>query len=144
MPRNGPFQFYNEFAANHEKDPTGYETLKKVLDDAPAAGIDPIDRWQQAELAGQPGEYYLLYFGKETPTNWIFELPNPKRGKDKADTGAKFTAEVLDTWAMTVTPVRGVFTLEKKDNYTWADKDSRSVSLPGKPYMAIRIKRVKE
>jgi hypothetical protein len=116
--------------------------LKKVLDDAPAAGIDPIDRWQQAELAGQPGEYYLLYFGKETPTNWVFELPNSKRAQ--AVDSAKFTAEVLDTWAMTVTPVPGVFTLEKKDNYTWADKDGRSVSLPGKPYMAIRIKRVKE
>ena len=55
----------------------------------------------------------------------------------------KFTAEVLDTWNMTVTPVDGVFTLKKKDNYFYADKDGRSIALPGKPYMAIRIKRVK-
>jgi hypothetical protein len=54
----------------------------------------------------------------------------------------KFTAEVLDTWNMTVRPVEGVFTLKKKDNYFHADRDGRSIALPGKPFMAIRIKRV--
>ena len=58
--------------------------------------------------------------------------------------GMKFTAEVLDTWSMTVTPEAGVFTLKKKDNYFHADKDGRSIALPGKPYMAIRIKRVND
>jgi hypothetical protein len=56
----------------------------------------------------------------------------------------KFTAEILDTWNMTITPVDGVFTLKKKDNYYFADKDGRSIDLPGKPYIALRIKRVKE
>ena len=56
----------------------------------------------------------------------------------------KFTAEVLDTWNMTVTPVPGTFTLVKKDGYFHADKDSRSIPLLGKPYVAVRIKRVKE
>jgi hypothetical protein len=45
---------------------------------------------------------------------------------------------------MTVTPVPGEFTLKKTGNYFYADKDGRNVPLPGKPYMAIRIKRVKE
>ena len=58
--------------------------------------------------------------------------------------GMKFTVEVLDTWNMTVTPVDGVFTLKKADNYAYTDKDGRTVLLPGKPYMAIRIQRVKE
>jgi hypothetical protein len=56
----------------------------------------------------------------------------------------RFTAEVLDTWNMTITPVPGVFTLTKKDNYFFADRSGRSISLPGKPYLAIRIKRVEE
>jgi len=52
----------------------------------------------------------------------------------------------------TVSPVwqRKIFTKENKmtlpyskDNYFFADKDGRSITLPGKPYMAIRIKRVK-
>lgn len=119
--------------------------LKKILDDAPAEGIEPIDKWQNPEYGGQPSEYYLAYLGKQSPTNWLFQLPKPPQGKGNppAD-GMKFTAEVLDTWNMTVTPVDGVFTVKKKDNYFLADKDGRSIVLPGKPYMAIRIKRVKE
>jgi len=56
----------------------------------------------------------------------------------------KFTVEILDTWNMTATPVPGTFTLVKKDNYFHADKDGRAIPLPGKLYMAIRIKRVNE
>jgi len=119
--------------------------LKKVLDDAPAEGIEPIDRWQHPEYGGRAPDYYLIYLGKQTSTNWDFVLPKPPlaKGQPPAD-GMKFIAEVLDTWNMTVTPVDGAFTLEKKDNYYYADKDGRSVPLPGRPYMAIRIKRVKE
>jgi hypothetical protein len=50
---------------------------------------------------------------------------------------------VLYTWNMTATPVAGTFSPSKKDNYLFADKDDRSIQLPGKPYIAIRIKRVK-
>ena len=116
--------------------------LKKVLDDAPAEGIEPIDRWQHPEIGGQPGKYYLIYFGKETPTNWGFQIPKPPLGKFQSADGMKFTVEVLDTWNMTVTPVGGVFTLKKKNGYAYADQDGRTVTLPGKPYIAIRIKRV--
>jgi hypothetical protein len=31
--------------------------------------------------------------------------------------------------------------LKKKDAYFYADKDGRTITLPGKPYLAIRIKR---
>ncbi|MGC3958988.1 MAG: DUF5605 domain-containing protein [Verrucomicrobiota bacterium] len=117
--------------------------LKKILDDSPAEGIDPVDKWQDTPIAGKPPEYYLVYLGKETPTSWEFKLPKPPQGKGQppAD-GMKFTAEVLDTWNMTVTPVASEFTLKKKDNYYHADKDGRSIALPGIPYLAIRIKRV--
>lgn len=116
--------------------------LKKVLEDAPAEGIEPIDKWQHSEYSGLPGEYYLIYFGKQEPKNWNFEIPKPPLGKLQSGDDMKFTAEVLDTWDMTVTPVAGTFTLKKKDNYSYSDKDGRSITLPGKPYMAIRIKRV--
>jgi hypothetical protein len=116
--------------------------LKKVLDDAPTEGIDPIDKWQDASISGQPGKYYLIYFGKQMSTNWLFEIPKPPASVFKSAEGLKFTADVLDTWNMTVTPVPGEFTLEQKDNYTFADKDGRSIPLPGKPYQAIRIRKV--
>ena len=119
--------------------------LRKVLEDSPADGIDPVDKWQDTPIAGKPADYYLVYLGKETPTRWEFKRPKPPQGKGHTPAdGMKFTAEVLDTWNMTATPVNGMFTLKKKDNYYHADKDGRSITLPGKPYMAIRIKRVQE
>src|SRR6266545_3700530 len=97
-----------------------------------------------AKRISVPSKYYLVYFGKQTPTSWEFKLPKPPqdKGTPPAD-GMKFTAEVLDTWNMTVTPVESVFTIVKKTDYFHADKDGRSIKLPGRPYMAIRIKRVK-
>jgi hypothetical protein len=115
--------------------------LKKVLADAPPEGIDPFD--QHPEMGGQPGKYYLVYFGKQTLTNWVFEIPkSPDGGLQVAD-GAKFTVDVLDTWNMKVTRVPGKFTLKPRDDGAYADKDGRSIELPGKPYMAIRITRLK-
>ena len=117
--------------------------LKKVLDDAPANGIEPIDKWQEPQYGGRAPDYYLVYLGKQTPAHWKFKLPKPPLAKGQpAVEGMKFTAEVLDTWNMTVTPMPGVFTLKRIDNYFYGDKEGRDIPLPGRPYMAIRIKRV--
>jgi len=35
-----------------------------------------------------------------------------------------------------------VFEIKKRDDYMFADKDGRSITLPGRPYMALRIVRV--
>ncbi|HKI70176.1 MAG TPA: DUF5605 domain-containing protein, partial [Verrucomicrobiae bacterium] len=56
--------------------------------------------------------------------------------------GLKFKADVIDTWNMTITPVPGDFITKKKDGYYFEDANGRSVSLPGRPYMALRIQRV--
>jgi hypothetical protein len=111
--------------------------LRQVLEDSPTNGIDPIDKWQNPQYGGQPAEYYLVYLGRDKPTTWLFELP-----KAKLEDGMKFKAEILDTWNMTTTPVESVFTIRKKTDYFFADKDGRSIELPGKPYLALRIRRV--
>jgi hypothetical protein len=111
--------------------------LREVMADGPAEGINPIDKWQDPRFGGQPGEYYLLYFGKARPTAWRFEL-----NKNKLSDGLTFKIEILDTWAMTVTPVPGTFVTKKKDDYTFEDTTGRVVTLPGKPYLALRIRRV--
>ncbi len=113
--------------------------LKKILDAAPPEGLEPLDKWQHPEYAGRAGKYYLVYLGQQTPASWEFLLPAQKRVL--AD-GMKFRAEILDTWAMTVTPVDGLFTLKKKDGYFFGDESGRSIPLSGHPYLAIRIQRV--
>ena len=127
------------------RSPARLAFLKKVLDAAPAEGIEPLDKWQNPEYGGRAPDYYLVYLGKASPTNWEFRLPKLPPGTARLPAGGmKFTAEVLDTWNMTVTPVPGDFTLMKGTGYLNADKDGRSIPLPGRPYVAIRIKRVKE
>lgn len=108
--------------------------LRKILEDGPPEGLDPIDKGNDPNVAGQPGKYYLIYFDKDTPTNWTFQLYKPG-----LTDGMKFKADILDTWNMTITPVKGDFITKKKDTYYFGDAEGRSVSLPGKPYIALRI-----
>jgi hypothetical protein len=112
--------------------------LRKVLEDGPANGLEPIDKWQDVRTAGQRGAYYLIYFGHEKPTEWKFQLP---RGGLKAP--LRLRAELLDTWAMTVTPVEGVFEAKPVGRYVYTCENIPTIRLPGKPYMAIRLRTVR-
>ena len=112
--------------------------LRKIMSDGPAGGLDPIDKWQDCPFAGTPGQYYLGYFGREVHAVWPFELY-----KTGLVDGMKFKVEIIDTWNMTITPVDGVFEAKKRDAYVFEDKDRRTVSLPSRPFLALRIQRVK-
>jgi hypothetical protein len=107
------------------------------MDAMPPDGINPIDKWQDRRMAGQPAEYYLVYFGRQAPLAWPFELY-----KEGLRDGLTFRVDVIDTWNMTVTSFPGTFTIRKKDPYVFADSEGRSIALPGKPYVALRIERV--
>jgi hypothetical protein len=109
--------------------------LRKILEQGPA--LNPMDKWRDDRTTGVPGEYYLVYFGKEQPVEWPFELPN--RG---LDAGTRFQAEIIDTWEMTITPVEGIFEVEPRDRYRCVSPGNRTIRLPGKPYIALRIQRV--
>lgn len=111
--------------------------LRKVIESGPKDGMEPIDHYYTPNIAGKYGEYYLIYFGKDTPAKWDFILP-----KSELAEGMKFKAEVIDTWNMTITPVIRVFDIKKKDDYTFADKNQGNITLPGKPYVALRITRI--
>lgn len=111
--------------------------LRKILEDGPNDGIDPIDKWQDVNTAGVPGIYYLTYFGREKPASWEFKLY-----KNGVADGQKYKVEVIDTWGMTVTPVEGEFVAKKKDGYHFIDAQGRTVPLPGKAGMAVRVRRI--
>lgn len=97
--------------------------LRRVLEDGPAEGLDRLGEITNTHLrsAGQPGEYYLTYFGGRQPGQVTLKLP----------AGERYHAEVIDTWEMTITPV--------DDDVT----DASTLDLPGKPYIAIRMRRVR-
>jgi hypothetical protein len=107
--------------------------LRSILDAGPPDGIDPIDKWQDVHTAGKAGSYYLIYFGREKPTSWRFELP--KAGLKE---GMTFKVDVLDTWQMTTTPVDATFTIRADGRYRY-HADGPEIPLPGRPYMALRI-----
>lgn len=111
--------------------------LRRIMEEGPAEGIDPIDKWQDVRFGGKPGEYYLVYFGRETPKSWVFSLNRNGLRDD-----LRFKVEVIDTWEMTITPVEGEFVTKKQGNYDYVDAQGRAVALPGKPGMALRITRI--
>ncbi|QDU90411.1 Putative endoglucanase [Pirellulimonas nuda] len=110
--------------------------LRDVLLGSPASGLNPIDKWQAPNICGKPAEYYLVYFGTSQPKTWEFSLP-----RHELEDGMTFKAEVLDTWNMTTTPVDGEFHAKSHSQYEFKDAEGRSIDLPGKPYIALRITR---
>jgi len=126
--------------------------LRKIMEEGPVDGIEPIDQWSdpyarrrtplgdglgEPHVGGQAGEYYLVYFGRAAPRSWPVEF-SPENLVD----GLRFAADLLDPWAMTVTPIEGTFTLKRKDDNTFADAAGRAIELPGKPYLALRFWRI--
>ena len=121
----------------HGQSPSRLAFLKQILDSAPRGGIEPIDKWQDLQTAGKAGEYYLIYFGKQCPAEFVFELP-----RDRLVAGMEFTAEIIDTWNMTVTPIDETFKIVADSTYRYRAEGQKTVKLPGKPYIALRIQRV--
>jgi hypothetical protein len=108
--------------------------LRKVLATAPADGIDPIENSTDNRVGGKPGEYYLLYFGKEQPAEWLFELPSAKLSP-----GTPMHVDVIDTWDMTITPVDQVFKVVAYNDTSVRAENQATVKLAGKAMMALRI-----
>jgi hypothetical protein len=121
----------------HGTSPSRIAFLRQILETGPAGGLNPIDKWDDPTVAGEAGKYYLIYFGKNKPTDWTFGLY-----KDAVEAGMKFKVEVIDTWNMTVTPVGQTFEVSSVDKYRAHAAGNAPVALPGKPWMALRIRRV--
>ena len=70
--------------------------------------------------AGIEGQYYLYYFDVNGPAEYELKLPP----------GGRYRADIIDPWAMSITPVAGTV------------EDKAKVKLPGKPHMALRLRKV--
>ncbi|KDN55846.1 hypothetical protein FEM21_10370 [Flavobacterium seoulense] len=115
--------------------------LRNIVETNPVGYLEPIDHFYENNMAGKGGEYYLIYFGKDKPKKWDFVLP--KNGLAK---GAKFKADIIDTWNMTITPLAKTFEVIPMPNnkYKFIDKNNSSIKLPSKQYLALRIYKVSE
>jgi len=111
--------------------------LKRVMEDGPRPGLDPIDKWWERHLGGQVGQYYLRYFGEDAPTSWEVKLP-----RDGLKGGERFAVDVLDTWNCTVTALPGEFAMSPVGNYDFHDPARPSIELPGTPWTAVRVRRL--
>jgi hypothetical protein len=89
--------------------------FKQVMDAAPTAATVLPDR----NTWGVEGEYYLTYLWDRQHATQSYKLPE----------GRKFKAEIIDTLAMTVTPVGGALS------------GTVDIPLPVKPYLAVRLVR---
>jgi hypothetical protein len=96
--------------------------LSTILEEGPEEGLDPLDSvcGGRFPCAGKSGKYALCYFGVHQPAEMTFDLPP----------GGRYTVEVIDTWDMTIAAREGTY------------GGRFQVELPGKPYIAVRIRRV--
>ena len=104
--------------------------LRKILEETPGLGLKHVNLgWDDVAAVPEEEEYekaneysyYLFYYG--------FFRPSFREFYYFAD-GGEFEAEVIDTWDMTVTKLPGTF------------KGFFKIPLPGKQYMAVRLRRI--
>jgi len=99
--------------------------LRQIMQDGPPEGIEPIGyNWKWRRISGGKNEdrYYLIYFGAHQPkrfSSWTVKVPSDH----------KYNIDIIDTWNMKIRPLKKLF-----DN-------NFEIELPGKPYMAVRIRR---
>jgi len=102
----------------HGESPQRLAFLRQVLEDTPG-GLTPTDEW--AYMGVKCGDdYFLNYLETHQPRRFTFPLPEQ----------AEYKVDVLDTWEMTVTPVTSTF------------RKQVDITLPGKPWLAVRIRKI--
>jgi hypothetical protein len=112
--------------------------LRKIMEDGPGP-LTLADEWKDNQTAQSGTGYYLIYFGKNKQTEWMFNLPK----KNIPAKGTKFRVDLIDTWNMTITPVNEVFTIGDAVGYRVYDTQQKKITMPDKPYLALRITQIK-
>ncbi|WP_205288806.1 DUF5605 domain-containing protein [Leifsonia aquatica] len=93
--------------------------LAKLVQESPRGFWEPLTQDFDAQSAGIEGEYLITYYG----------LSQPRFRHFVHDPAFTWRADVIDTWNMTVETLPGTYS----GRFT--------INLPGRPYMAIRLRR---
>ena len=92
-------------------------------------------RWEWTRVsAGQAGDTRILYFGEHQPVQWAIGLPMDDDN---------YEIDIIDTWNMTITPAKpGPLPVSPPTRGGVVVREAAfGVELPGKPYMAVRVRR---
>ena len=106
----------------HGESPERLKFLYRILKETPGLGLTPMETgWDEvaatAEQTGKFVEYYLYYYSFMRPSFRDYYFNDEK----------EYQVEVIDTWEMSIEN-RGCF------------KGKFRIALPGKEYMAVRIR----
>ncbi|MGO4269911.1 DUF5605 domain-containing protein [Paenibacillus sp. TAF58] len=104
----------------HGSSPERIGFLRKIMEEGPAEGLNPLKSEWDVPSAGVPDEYYLYYYGFNQPS---FRNYNMKPG-------IRYKVEVIDTWNMTIH--------EEAETYEGAFR----IDLPGRSYTAVRLRKI--
>jgi hypothetical protein len=126
----------------HGKSAPRIAFLREIIEDMPKNGLSPMTgSWIWDQLAGGiNGKYRLIYFGEHQPAEWAVGLPMEDGDYD---------IDLIDTWNMTITPIdKAPLPLSPPVRKKKTDKKivkpkpeaAFGVRLPGKPYLALRIR----
>jgi hypothetical protein len=113
--------------------------LRNIIETAPGP-FELADVSRDNKTATNGNGTYLIYFGKEIPDPWIFNLPAKNAAFPKLKAGTKFKVDVIDTWDMTITQDTRIFETAPENDYRLYDKDLKQIRLPTKPYLALLIR----
>jgi hypothetical protein len=108
--------WWSHGGALHGESPARIAFLRKLVEEAPA-GLTPIKAYFPAAMV--EGQYYLYYLDIHRPRQYTLQLP--KEGS--------WNVDVIDPWQMTVSPAGRALT------------GKADLNLPGKPYMALCVRR---
>ena len=106
----------------HGESPERLKFLHKILCESPYTGLNPSQKEYRTAVSAPtfgPNDYRILYFGNARPAYKRFYF----------DDTNEYEVEIIDTWGMTIEKA-GVF------------KGRFEVTLPGREFMALRIRRV--
>ena len=100
--------------------PARFAFLREIFEQAPrACELEPKRNVFEYTALEKDGEWYLAYFGFRQPRKVSVNLPD----------SAHFAVDIIDTWNITIEEKSGTFS------------GSLRVELPGRPYMAVRIRK---
>jgi len=112
--------------------------LKKILEEG-SAPLEPADISRDFYTATTGKGSYIIYFGKETINDWVFNIPAKNAAYERPKQGNRYKVEILDTWDMTIEKYPVVFEIGAANDYRFYDKEMKKIRLPIKPYIALRI-----